>query len=303
VYLTDFGLTKRATSNTALTMTGQILGTIDYVAPEQVQGDPVDARADIYALAAVTFEMLTGRIPFAGPGPTAKLWAHLNDDPPSAHALRPDLPPAVDAVLARGMAKAPADRYQTAGRFARALKEAIAPSRSVVAPAPAPAPAAPAPAPLAPAPAHAPAAGPGAPAEPGAAEPAPPPRTARPRGDRVRGGARALHARRASRPRGRLLLLAAAVLAVGLAAVAAATFLGGDRGEDATGPAVRLAATPTALATGGGRIVAVDGPGRTVNVIVAQGAAGPLAPARARPDGRRRDRRAHLGHRPARGEP
>ena len=87
VYLTDFGLTKRAESASGLTAAGQMLGTIDYVAPEQIEGDEANARGDVYGLACVLFEMLTGAAPFAGEsGGMAKMWAHLNAEPPSVRS-------------------------------------------------------------------------------------------------------------------------------------------------------------------------------------------------------------------------
>ena len=93
VYLTDFGLTKRAGSASGLTMAAQMLGTIDYVAPEQIEGNEADARADVYGLACVLFETLIGTPPFAGEtGGMAKMWAHINAEPPSVREQRPTCP-------------------------------------------------------------------------------------------------------------------------------------------------------------------------------------------------------------------
>ena len=90
-----------------LTVAGQFLGTPDYAAPEQVNGQPVDGRADQYALACVAFELLSGTVPFKRELPIAVLYAHLSTPPPRLTAIRQDLPPAVDEVLARAMAKNP----------------------------------------------------------------------------------------------------------------------------------------------------------------------------------------------------
>jgi predicted Ser/Thr protein kinase len=120
VYLTDFGLTKRAASGSAMTKTGQMVGTVDYVAPEQVEGGAVDARTDVYSLGCVLFHLLTGRVPYDKPSEMAKLFAHVNDAPPAPSAYVPGLPPELDEVVARGMAKSPGDRYLSAGDLGRA---------------------------------------------------------------------------------------------------------------------------------------------------------------------------------------
>ena len=108
-YLADFGLTQ-SVSDRGQATDGSLLGTLDYVAPEQIRGDEVDARADVYALGCMLFECLTGEVPFRAPSEVATLYAHLEDEPPSASARRPTLPHAIDAVLARAMAKAPDER-------------------------------------------------------------------------------------------------------------------------------------------------------------------------------------------------
>ena len=105
VYLADFGLTQ-SVSDTGPT-DGQLMGTVDYVAPEQIRGDRVDGRADVYALGCLLFECLTGTLPFSGGSDVAVVYAHLEEDPPRASERRPGLPQAVDAVFARGMAKDP----------------------------------------------------------------------------------------------------------------------------------------------------------------------------------------------------
>jgi hypothetical protein len=126
VYLTDFGLTKRLGSVGALTRTGSWVGTPDYVAPEQIQGHGVDCRADIYSLGCVLYEMLTGDVAYPKDTDVAKLWAHVADPPPRPSALRPDLVPALDEVVARATAKDPDDRYSTAGDLATAVRRAVA---------------------------------------------------------------------------------------------------------------------------------------------------------------------------------
>jgi serine/threonine-protein kinase len=123
-YLSDFGLSKQALSSSHLTATGQFLGTLDYVAPEQIEGRPVDGRADLYALACAAFEMLSGSPPFVRDQRLAVMWAQLSEPPPALTARRRDLPPAVDQVLAKALAKSPDDRYRTCLDFAAALRNA-----------------------------------------------------------------------------------------------------------------------------------------------------------------------------------
>jgi hypothetical protein len=124
-YLTDFGLTKHRGSQSGLTEASAFIGTLDYIAPEQIEGRQVDGRTDQYGLACVAFECLAGRVPYARDTDIAIAMAHLHDAPPSAVALRPELPAAVDAVLARGMAKLPDDRYPSCEAFVHALAEAL----------------------------------------------------------------------------------------------------------------------------------------------------------------------------------
>jgi serine/threonine protein kinase len=135
-YLTDFGLTKRLASETAETRTGQILGTLDYIAPEQIRGEALGPFTDVYALACMTVHLLTGEAPFTVGTEEGKLWAHLSAPPPRPSERVPGLPLAVDAVLARAMAKDPALRYETAGELASATVAAVAaPPRRRVSPA------------------------------------------------------------------------------------------------------------------------------------------------------------------------
>src|SRR5215217_479453 len=125
VYLTDFGLTKVLDASTGLTHTGQLLGTLDYVAPEQIEGRPVDGRADVYSLGGLAYRAITGSVPFDRPGGVARLWAHLNVPAPSLRAKRPDAPRALDAAIRKALAKSPEERFATAGAFAIAAREAL----------------------------------------------------------------------------------------------------------------------------------------------------------------------------------
>jgi serine/threonine protein kinase/DNA-binding beta-propeller fold protein YncE len=132
VYLSDFGLSKTALAGVALTATGQLVGTLDYVAPEQIENRPVDGRADLYALACATFEMLAGAPPFNRDQSLAVLWAQLSEPPPPLTARRPDLPAAVNQVMTRALAKSPGARYQRCLDFVQALRAAcqLAPGES-----------------------------------------------------------------------------------------------------------------------------------------------------------------------------
>jgi len=124
VYLSDFGVAK-AVSSAGLTGPGFFVGTPDYAAPEQIQGRPVDGRADQYALACVAFQLLTGALPFSAGQGLPALLAHVSTAPPSPTARRPELPAAVDRVMARAMAKDPEARYPSCLDFAGALREAL----------------------------------------------------------------------------------------------------------------------------------------------------------------------------------
>lgn len=126
VYLTDFGLTKKSLSLTGFTSVGQFVGTLDYVAPEQISGRSVDGRCDVYGLACVVYESLTGRPPFLRDDDMALLWAHQYDEPPPPSESRPGLTPAVDPVFARALAKSPGARYDTCLAFVAALRTAMA---------------------------------------------------------------------------------------------------------------------------------------------------------------------------------
>lgn len=125
VYLCDFGLARR-TSSQGMTRTGSFLGSIDYCSPEQIEGRGLDGRADVYSLGCVLFHCLSGKTPYARETEVAVLHAHLADPPPDLSSLRDDLPDGVGEVLATAMAKAPDDRYATAGALASALGDALA---------------------------------------------------------------------------------------------------------------------------------------------------------------------------------
>jgi serine/threonine protein kinase/DNA-binding beta-propeller fold protein YncE len=125
VYLSDFGLSKATVADSGLTGTGTFLGTVDYVAPEQIEGKPVDGRADQYALACAAFELLTGSPPFRRDAAIAAIYAHMSEPAPMITTIRPGLPPAMDAVFARALAKAAADRWPRCQDFARALLAAV----------------------------------------------------------------------------------------------------------------------------------------------------------------------------------
>jgi protein kinase-like protein/WD40 repeat protein len=125
VYLSDFGLTKRTSSDSGVTATGQFVGTLDYAAPEQFEGTGLDARTDVYSLGCVLYECLTGEVPFGRENQAGLVYAHLLAPPPKVTGKRPELPPKLDPVVAKAMAKAPDDRYLTAGAFARAARQAV----------------------------------------------------------------------------------------------------------------------------------------------------------------------------------
>jgi YVTN family beta-propeller protein len=154
-YLADFGLTKRTMGNTrVLTAAGQFLGTVDYVAPEQIEArDDVDGRADVYALGCVLFECLTGARPYPRDSQVAVLYAQLREPPPRPTELRPDLPVAIDRVVATAMAKSPDARYASCAELVEAARAALQPEPAVTLPLPAavepePLPAAAVPAPI-----------------------------------------------------------------------------------------------------------------------------------------------------------
>ena len=249
VYLVDFGLARSDSDDRSIGGAGSFLGTPRYAAPEQAAGHPVDGRADGYALGCVLYECLTGQPPFPGGSGEAVLLAHLEAPPPRVTTLRPDLPPAIDQVVARAMAKTPADRFPTCRTLITAARAALTSPAGPPAPTPGPAPA-PAPGPGAPQP-HPPAPTPGTP-QPHPPVPGPPVGEATPA---ARGGPPAVHsppwpappapaaalegylplrrpARRARAALGASILLALASAAANLGDTQAARQLTGDGAGD-----------------------------------------------------------------------
>jgi CHASE2 domain-containing sensor protein len=126
LYLTDFGVAKQLGAGGDMTQAGGWVGTLDYLAPEQIRGEATGPRGDVYALAGLLCHCLTGQVPFPRDNEPAKLWAHVNAAPPAPSRMRAGLPAAIDDVVARGMAKDPAERFQSAGELARACARALA---------------------------------------------------------------------------------------------------------------------------------------------------------------------------------
>jgi serine/threonine-protein kinase len=125
-YLADFGLSTSASDRSAVADPRQILGTIDYVAPEQIRDGEIDGRADIYSLACLLFELVTGDVPFRRPSDVAVIYAHLEEPPPTASGRGRSLPVALDSVLQRGMAKRPEDRWNSCADLVDAARLALA---------------------------------------------------------------------------------------------------------------------------------------------------------------------------------
>ncbi|WP_316576348.1 serine/threonine-protein kinase [Nocardia canadensis] len=126
VLVTDFGIARSMGETTSLTSAGSVLGTLAYAAPEQLEGEPLDVRTDVYALGGTLYELLTGFVPFQRDSPAAMISAHLIEAPPRPSAGNPALPPAMDAVIARAMAKNPRDRFASCGELADAAVAALA---------------------------------------------------------------------------------------------------------------------------------------------------------------------------------
>jgi serine/threonine protein kinase len=124
-YLADFGLTKRTGSLSGVTAAGDIVGTLEYVAPEQITGDPLDERSDVYSLGCVLYECLTGQPPFPRATDVALLWAHVHEEPERPSTARPGLPRELDSVLTRALAKEPGRRYRTAGALVSVTRSAL----------------------------------------------------------------------------------------------------------------------------------------------------------------------------------
>ena len=124
VYLTDFGLTVRL-GGLDDSRPGRLLGTVHYISPEQIRGEEIGVRTDVYALGAMLFHMLTGGVPFPADTDEARLWAHLSEPPPAPSRAGGGIPVAFDAVIERAMAKDPAHRYASAGDLSRAALAAV----------------------------------------------------------------------------------------------------------------------------------------------------------------------------------
>jgi tRNA A-37 threonylcarbamoyl transferase component Bud32 len=124
--VTDFGIARSLDVKHGMTQTGTVLGTSDYIAPEQAQGQPVDEHTDVYSLGVVLYEMLLNEVPFPGENFVAVAMRHINEEPPSIRERRPDVPPRVEAAVHRAMAKDPQARFQTMGDFCGELETCLA---------------------------------------------------------------------------------------------------------------------------------------------------------------------------------
>jgi serine/threonine protein kinase len=142
-FLTDFGLTKRVEgTQTQLTKAGDVVGTIHYVAPEQIEGGRVGARTDIYSLGCLLYHCLSGELPFARDTDVAVIYAHLSEEPPRLTSVRPELPGGLDAVIAKALEKAPERRFQSCADLmsaARSVIDAAGPLADTATPRPVPA--------------------------------------------------------------------------------------------------------------------------------------------------------------------
>ena len=150
--LADFGLAQVREATIRVTQPGDFWGSLDYSSPEQLQGEAVCSRSDLYSLGVVLYEILAGRVPFATDTPMATALAHLHQPPPAVHDLAPGLPPSTDDVLAKGLAKSPQDRYGTGAALTAAVAGVAAEGGATDAPPawsqPTPPPAAPVPLPV-----------------------------------------------------------------------------------------------------------------------------------------------------------
>jgi eukaryotic-like serine/threonine-protein kinase len=124
--VTDFGIARSLDVKHGMTQTGTVLGTSDYIAPEQAQGQRVDEHTDVYSLGVVLYELLTNEVPFPGENFVAVAMRHINEPPPPIRDKRPDVPPRVEAAIQRAMAKNPDDRFQTMADFCGELEACLA---------------------------------------------------------------------------------------------------------------------------------------------------------------------------------
>jgi tRNA A-37 threonylcarbamoyl transferase component Bud32 len=128
VYLTDFGIAKRTDTEGGMTRTGVLVGTIDYTAPERIEGGGGTPASDIYAFGCMLYETLTGHVPFERATELLKMYAHMNDPPPNARAEASYIPEALDAIITTAMAKRPEERFGSAGQLASALSSSLEPT-------------------------------------------------------------------------------------------------------------------------------------------------------------------------------
>jgi eukaryotic-like serine/threonine-protein kinase len=128
--VTDFGIARSLDVKHGVTQTGTVLGTSDYIAPEQAQGQQVDEHTDVYSLGIVLYELLTGELPFTGDNFVAVAMKHINEDPPRVSSIRPEVPPRLDAAVARALAKNTSDRFPTMADFGRELEACLEELRS-----------------------------------------------------------------------------------------------------------------------------------------------------------------------------
>jgi hypothetical protein len=214
-YITDFGVARNVATQSGLTQTGRFVGTLDYVAPEQISGGAIDARVDVYALGCLLFKLLTGEVPFPRETEAARLYAHLNDPPPAPSLYVPEISMELDDVVVRAMSKRPDERHPSAGDLGRAATAALSGSPITV-------------------PEHTVATGAAATVEPETVGPATPATTAT---GRLRPEpSEPLTAPEVAGPKRRPLLIGAGLAAIVVAAIAAIALLsGGDDGEQAAG--------------------------------------------------------------------
>ncbi len=123
--VTDFGIARSLDVQQGMTQSGTVMGTSDYIAPEQARGERVDEQTDVYSLGVVLYELLTGEVPFPGENFVAVAMRHINEPPPSARERRPDVSPRLDAAIKRAMAKEPEDRFGSMGDFVGELEAAL----------------------------------------------------------------------------------------------------------------------------------------------------------------------------------
>jgi serine/threonine-protein kinase len=128
--VTDFGIARALDVQRGVTQTGTVLGTSDYIAPEQAQGRRAEEQSDVYSLGVVLYELLTKQVPFPGENFVAVAMRHINEPPPSVRDRRADVPPRVDAAIRRAMAKEPADRFASMAEFGRELEACLAELRA-----------------------------------------------------------------------------------------------------------------------------------------------------------------------------